>query len=172
MTSTDSACYFSLPTPPIKPSDTPRHNGLKHAPAAKSLKKANKRLCSVKFVRISSPKPDSEWFFPAYLHLPQNYRREADERREKTAVILMSGASGGVAGPSSIYISMADKIASLRRGIPVLRMDYRYPAGAVRRLDDALLAVFGSRYLTLHGNAHRQAALRTRLEKLRGAQSG
>lgn len=40
----------------------------------------------------------------------------------------MSGASGGVAGPSSIYISMADKMASLRRGIPVLRMDYRYPA--------------------------------------------
>jgi ppGpp synthetase/RelA/SpoT-type nucleotidyltranferase len=52
------------------------------------------------------------------------------------------------------------------------RMAYRYPAGAVRRLDDALLAVFGSRYLALHGNAHREAALRTRLEKLRGAQSG
>jgi dienelactone hydrolase len=128
MASTDSACYFSLPTPPNKPTNTPKHNGPRHAPAAKSLKKANKRLCSVKFVRISSPKPDSEWFFPAYLHLPQNYRREPDERREKTAVILMSGASGGVAGPSSIYISMADKIASLRRGIPVLRMDYRYPA--------------------------------------------
>jgi len=40
----------------------------------------------------------------------------------------MSGASGGVAGPSSIYISIGDKMASLRRGIPVLRMDYRYPA--------------------------------------------
>jgi ppGpp synthetase/RelA/SpoT-type nucleotidyltranferase len=47
------------------------------------------------------------------------------------------------------------------------RMGYRYPAGAVRRLDDALLAVYGSRYLALHGNAHREAALRTRLEKLR-----
>jgi ppGpp synthetase/RelA/SpoT-type nucleotidyltranferase len=52
------------------------------------------------------------------------------------------------------------------------RMEYRYPAGAVRRLDDALLAVFGSRYLALHGNAHREAALRTRLEKLRGTPSG
>lgn len=128
MASTDSACYFSLPTPPTKPTSTPKHNGPKHAPASKSLKKANKRLCTVKVLRISSPKPDSEWFFPAYLHLPKDYRREADERHEKTAVILMSGASGGVAGPSSIYISMADKIASLRRGIPVLRMDYRYPA--------------------------------------------
>jgi ppGpp synthetase/RelA/SpoT-type nucleotidyltranferase len=46
------------------------------------------------------------------------------------------------------------------------RMDYRYPPGAVRRLDDALLATYGERYVALHGNAHRVAALRTRLEKL------
>ncbi len=46
-------------------------------------------------------------------------------------------------------------------------MGYRYPAGAVRRLDDALLAIFGARYLELHGNAHRVSLLRTRLEKLR-----
>jgi ppGpp synthetase/RelA/SpoT-type nucleotidyltranferase len=47
------------------------------------------------------------------------------------------------------------------------RMDYRYPPGAVRRLDDALLATYGSTYVDLHGNAHRAAALRTRLDKLR-----
>jgi predicted RNase H-like nuclease/ppGpp synthetase/RelA/SpoT-type nucleotidyltranferase len=47
------------------------------------------------------------------------------------------------------------------------RMGYRYPPGAVRRLDDALLATFGTRYLELHGNAHRVALLRARLEKLR-----
>jgi predicted RNase H-like nuclease/ppGpp synthetase/RelA/SpoT-type nucleotidyltranferase len=46
------------------------------------------------------------------------------------------------------------------------RMDYRYPPGAVRRLDDALLAAFGERYIALHGNAHREPGLRTRLEKL------
>lgn len=46
-------------------------------------------------------------------------------------------------------------------------MGYKYPPGAVRRLDDALLAVFGNRYVALHGNAHREALLRTRLEKLR-----
>jgi len=46
------------------------------------------------------------------------------------------------------------------------RMDYRYPPGAVRRLDDALLAAFGERYVGLHGNADRERALRTRLEKL------
>jgi len=47
------------------------------------------------------------------------------------------------------------------------RMGYRYPPGAVRRLDDALLAIFGARYLTLHGNSHREALLQTRLERLR-----
>ena len=46
------------------------------------------------------------------------------------------------------------------------RMDYRYPPGAVRRLDDALLAAFGEKYVDLHGNAHRAASLRTRLDKL------
>ena len=49
------------------------------------------------------------------------------------------------------------------------RMDYRYPPGAVRRLDDALLAAFGERYVALHGNAHRVASLRTRLEKISSA---
>ncbi len=44
---------------------------------------------------------------------------------------------------------------------------YRYPPGAVRRLDDALLAVFGERYVGLHGNAHREPLLRARLEKIR-----
>lgn len=46
-------------------------------------------------------------------------------------------------------------------------MDYRYPPGAVRRLDDALLAVFDDRYIELEGNAHRIALLQNRIEKLR-----
>jgi len=46
------------------------------------------------------------------------------------------------------------------------KMDYRYPAGAVRRLDDALLARYGDRYVGLTGNAHRVAQLQARLEKL------
>lgn len=48
------------------------------------------------------------------------------------------------------------------------RMDYRYPPGAVRRLDDALLAAFGERYVELHGNAHRVELLTQRLERIRG----
>ncbi len=46
-------------------------------------------------------------------------------------------------------------------------MDYRYPPGAVRRLDDALLHVFGEQYVALSGNAERFDALRSRLERLR-----
>ena len=47
------------------------------------------------------------------------------------------------------------------------RMGYRSPPTAVRRLDDALLALFGDRYVELHGNDHRVELLRTRLDKLR-----
>ena len=50
----------------------------------------------------------------------------------------------------------------------VTTMGYRYPPGAVRRLDDALLASFGERYVDLPGNAHRRALLQTRLERMSG----
>jgi alpha/beta superfamily hydrolase len=123
---------------PTKPNDT---NDLKHAPASKSLKRATKHFCTVKVLRIGVSKTAAVKSFVAYLHLPQNYRRDETEKQEKTAVILMSGASGGVAGPSSIYVSMADKIASLRRGIPVLRMDYRVPAMKKECVIDVLAAM-------------------------------
>jgi predicted RNase H-like nuclease/ppGpp synthetase/RelA/SpoT-type nucleotidyltranferase len=45
-------------------------------------------------------------------------------------------------------------------------MDYRFPAGAVRRLDDALLALYGSRYIELPGNAHRITLLQNRSARL------
>ncbi len=68
-------------------------------------------------------------------------------------------------------ITSLDELAGLLTSVDSTainaRMGYRYPPGAVRRLDDALLAIFGPRYLTLHGNAHREALLSTRLEKLR-----
>lgn len=41
--------------------------------------------------------------------------------------------------------------------------------GAVRRLDNALLAVFGDRYTGLHGNAARVPQLGVRLDRLRSA---
>jgi predicted RNase H-like nuclease/ppGpp synthetase/RelA/SpoT-type nucleotidyltranferase len=68
-------------------------------------------------------------------------------------------------------ITSLDELSDVLRPINELhlsaRMDYRYPPGAVRRLDDALLAAFGNRYVELHGNAHRVPSLRARLERLR-----
>lgn len=61
---------------------------------------------------------------------------------------------------------LAGLLTSVDSAAIIERMGYRSPPGAVRRLDDALLAVFGDRYLALHGNAHRVELLRTRLEKL------
>jgi predicted RNase H-like nuclease/ppGpp synthetase/RelA/SpoT-type nucleotidyltranferase len=63
---------------------------------------------------------------------------------------------------------LAALLGSVDTGAIIARMGYRYPAGAVRRLDDALLAIFGDRYVALHGNAHRTGLLRNRLERLSG----
>ncbi len=59
-------------------------------------------------------------------------------------------------------------LASVDMDALIKRMGYQYPAGAVRRLDDALLAVFGGRYVGLTGNGHRIPLLTSRLEKLSG----
>jgi len=68
-------------------------------------------------------------------------------------------------------ITSLDELAALLTSVDSeminARLAYKYPPGAVRRLDDALLAVFGQGYLDLTGNAHRRDLLATRLEKLR-----
>jgi predicted RNase H-like nuclease/ppGpp synthetase/RelA/SpoT-type nucleotidyltranferase len=67
-------------------------------------------------------------------------------------------------------ITSIDQLGEVLRGLDgadlMARMDYRYPPGAVRRLDDALLAAYGESYLDLPGNTHRADALRQRLAKL------
>jgi putative GTP pyrophosphokinase len=62
---------------------------------------------------------------------------------------------------------LAGLLTSVDSGAINARLGYRYPPGAVRRLDDALLAVFGTRYSELHGNAHRAGLLAARLDKIR-----
>ena len=54
--------------------------------------------------------------------------------------------------------ALGEVLAGIDADQVTARMDYRYPPGAVRRLDDALLAAFGERYVDLPGNAHRGAA--------------
>ncbi|MCV7171804.1 DUF429 domain-containing protein [Mycobacterium manitobense] len=69
-------------------------------------------------------------------------------------------------------ITSLDELTALLDGVDAETIDkamgYRYPAGAVRRLDDALLAIFRERYLRLHGNAHRVELLQNRLKRLSG----
>ncbi|GAA3808945.1 DUF429 domain-containing protein [Nocardioides panacisoli] len=62
---------------------------------------------------------------------------------------------------------LGDVLRPIDAAMLVERMDYRYPPGAVRRLDDALLWTYGDTYVDLRGNAHRAAALRARLAKMR-----
>jgi len=116
------------------------YSGLEHPPAVDALSAAKKQLCNVKPVEIKV-QDGVDGKVPGFLHVPQNYRREQSEGREKTAAILLSGAGGGVVGPSSMYLSMADKLASLRKGIPVLRMDYRVPARNKYCVPDVLAAM-------------------------------
>jgi putative GTP pyrophosphokinase len=69
-------------------------------------------------------------------------------------------------------ITSLDELAGLLTSVDpdaiIRRMGYRYPAGAVRRLDDALLAIFGEQYVHLTGNAHRVPLLEQRLATLSG----
>ncbi|KAL4784145.1 Alpha/Beta hydrolase protein [Aspergillus varians] len=60
---------------------------------------------------------------PAMLYEPRDY--DVDEVRN-AAIVLISGAGGGVSGPSGIYPSLADKLAILI-GVPVVRLAYRVP---------------------------------------------
>ncbi|KAL8908266.1 MAG: hypothetical protein Q9171_005520, partial [Xanthocarpia ochracea] len=76
---------------------------------------------------------------PGILHLPANHPSTSSS---KTAAILLSGAGGGLVGPSSIYLSLGTKLPRLHpNGIPVLRLDYRYPARNKYCVADVLAAM-------------------------------
>ncbi len=64
--------------------------------------------------------------------------------------------------------ALGEALSAVDPAAVIARMDYRYPPGAVRRLDDVLLARFGADYIRLAGNGHRRPALTARLERMRG----
>ncbi|MCG7593319.1 bifunctional ribonuclease/(p)ppGpp synthase [Mycobacterium sp. PSTR-4-N] len=72
-------------------------------------------------------------------------------------------------------IDSIDEVDSVLAGVDTdavnAAMDYRFPPGAVRRLDDALLKLYGRRYIDLPGNAHRIRLLENRSERLSGEMS-
>ena len=69
-------------------------------------------------------------------------------------------------------ITSLAELAEVVRPIDVHEIDavmgYRRTSGAVRRLDDVLLTVYGERYVALRGNSHRVPLLTQRLERMRG----
>lgn len=67
----------------------------------------------------------------------------------------------------SSLAALGDVLRGVDADLLAERMDYRYPPGAVRRLDDALLWVYGDTYVDLRANADRVGALRSRLAKMR-----
>jgi len=62
---------------------------------------------------------------------------------------------------------LAEVIRQIDSGALEAKLGYRHRTGAVRRLDDALLAAYGERYIGLSGNAHRVELLTDRLARMR-----
>ncbi|KAL2834574.1 Alpha/Beta hydrolase protein [Aspergillus pseudoustus] len=100
------------------------------------LDKARRHQVRAHPVKISVHDPlDHE--APAILHEPRHYDAS---KVNSAAVVLISGAGGGVSGPSGIYPSLADKLALLL-GIPVVRLDYRVPAQTQYCVPDVVAAM-------------------------------
>ena len=126
-TSLSATSRASTPSRPARLDD---YLGLSHPPLAQ-------KSCIVK--PLSIPVEDGpDGSVPGFLHLPPTTSATPSSR---TAAILLSGAGGGVVGPSSIYLSLADKLASSKQPVPALRLDYRYPARNKYCVRDVLAAM-------------------------------
>jgi hypothetical protein len=114
----------------LEPKSTPHiihsYDKLEHTPNVDILEATAKRLCKVESLLIKV-EDDRAGSVPGFFHLPPDFV-QPEPGSWRTAAVLLSGAGGGVVGPSSIYLSMGDKLASLSTAIPTLRLDYRYPA--------------------------------------------
>ncbi|RKU41550.1 hypothetical protein DL546_002006 [Coniochaeta pulveracea] len=114
---------------------------LAHPPHLSRLESSTHRHAIVEHLQIEVSDAYPVSFVPGYLHLPPAFTSAKDQSHHQTAAILLSGAGGGVVGPSSIYLSLACKLASLPVGIPTLRLDYRYPARNKPCCNDVLAAM-------------------------------
>ncbi|ODM19755.1 hypothetical protein SI65_04741 [Aspergillus cristatus] len=80
---------------------------------------------------------------PAILHEPHKY---SVDDANASAVVLVSGAGGGVSGPAGIYPSLADKL-TLLLSIPCIRLDYRLAADTDHCTADIIASL---NYLSQH----------------------
>lgn len=102
----------SRPPTPSKPAKINDYLGLSHPPHV-----TKPSIVTPLSIQVGNG-PDGA--VPGFFHL---HPTSSPTPFSDTAAILLSGAEGGVVGPSSIYLSLADKLASLKRSVPVLRLD-------------------------------------------------
>lgn len=69
----------------------------------------------------------AEWV-EGLLHLPPEKASSSTSGLGRVAVIMFAGIYGGFDGPSGIYEEVGLRLANNSPGIPVLRLDYRYPS--------------------------------------------
>ncbi|KAJ4286588.1 hypothetical protein N0V88_007950 [Collariella sp. IMI 366227] len=136
------------PHPHQRPHSIHSYAGLARPPHLSRLESASHKQGYVEPLSIDVD-DTKDGFVPGFLHLPPDFitappttatgrpQVTVPPHHHRTAAILMSGAGGGVAGPSSMYLSLACKLATLGSGIPTLRLDYRYPAHTMPCVNDA-----------------------------------
>ncbi|KAL2754441.1 hypothetical protein ACRALDRAFT_1070228 [Sodiomyces alcalophilus JCM 7366] len=116
------------PEPPNKTTEKSinDYRGLSCPPHADRLEKKVHKAAVIEALTINVDE-GLDGFVSGFLHMPPDFVKPAAATHHRTAAILVSGAGGGVTGPSSIYLSLACKLATLSTGIPTLRLDYRAP---------------------------------------------
>jgi hypothetical protein len=129
MSSNTSRSALRLSTP-SKASWLSDNLGLRHA-------FHSNKSCVVKPISIKV-EDERDGYVPGFLHLPPTALAIP---ASNAAAILLSGAGGGIVGPSSIYLFLADKLASLQQPIPARRLDYLYPARSRYCVRDVLSAM-------------------------------
>lgn len=111
----------------LQPHSINDYKGLEHPPHMSRLDEVVPNHAKVVPLTIDVD-DGADGSVPGFLHLPPDLVSLVPATHHRTAAILLSGAGGGVNGPSSIYLSLACKLATIGSGVPVVRLDYRYPA--------------------------------------------
>ncbi|KAI9170711.1 hypothetical protein HJFPF1_00181 [Paramyrothecium foliicola] len=125
----------------LRPRTAQDYKGLSRPPHIDKLEDSTGKKAKVESLSIQV-EDSKDGFVTGFIHLPPSFTtRTTQQEHHQTAAILLSGAGGGVNGPSSIYLSLACKLAVVGVGIPTLRLDYRYPARLRYCVDDVKAAM-------------------------------
>lgn len=116
----DLTSHTPMPTKPTTPHPRDHPAASLHEEVVSPLPADSKSIVQSFKVQVNDT---YQGYAHGFLHLPPA------GFSSRTAAILLSGAGGGVVGPSAMYLSLAQRLPLLSSGaLPVLRLDYRYPA--------------------------------------------